>query len=60
LPNEPAPAVCPNIQESISVLEKDVPLICDKLKSLNLKYKINECLKIDKEDYYFKGKIRKF
>jgi hypothetical protein len=24
LPNEPAPAVCPTIQESISVLEKDI------------------------------------
>lgn len=46
--------------DGISVMEKDVSLICDSLDSLNLKYKINECVKIDKVDYYFKGKIRKF
>jgi hypothetical protein len=46
--------------DGISVMEKDVSLICDSLDFLNLKYKINECVKIDKVDYYFKGKIRKF
>lgn len=46
--------------DGISVKEKDVQLITDKLEQLNLKYKINECIKIDASDYYQKGKIRKF
>jgi hypothetical protein len=46
--------------DGISVKEKDLKLITEKLDSLNLKYKVNECIKIDSTSYYQKGKIRKF
>ena len=46
--------------DGINVLEKDLNLICDKFKELGLSYKINECVKIDKQEYFHKGQIRKF
>jgi hypothetical protein len=46
--------------DGISVKEKHVEIITKKLNEINLKYKINQCIKIDKEEYFIKTKIRKF
>jgi hypothetical protein len=46
--------------DGINVLQKDLNIICDKFKELGLSYKINECVKIDKQEYFHKGQIRKF
>lgn len=46
--------------DGISVHEKDLKSCISIIEKLGLKYKLNECLKIDKLEYYFKGKIRKF
>ena len=46
--------------DGISVLADDLEKVCLKFNKMNLIYKINECLKIDNEDFYMKEKIRKF
>jgi hypothetical protein len=46
--------------DGISVASCDLLSICSILDKMNLLYKVNECIKIDKKDYYQKGKIRKF
>ena len=46
--------------DGISVIDKDLEKICSILDKMNLIYKVNECIKIDKNEYYQKGKIRKF
>jgi hypothetical protein len=46
--------------EIISISAKEVQKICEALDKMNLIYKVNECIKIDKLEYYQKGKIRKF
>jgi peptide methionine sulfoxide reductase MsrB len=46
--------------DGISVSAKELQKICEALDKMNLIYKVNECIKIDKFEYYQKGKIRKF
>jgi hypothetical protein len=46
--------------DSISVCEKDVKLVEENLQKINLKYKVEEAIKIDDIEYCFKGKVRKF
>jgi len=46
--------------DGISVKSKDLEATKKMLDDQNLRYKVNECFKIDKSEYYFKGKIRKF
>lgn len=46
--------------DGVTIKEKDLPLVQERFDSLNLVYKINECLKIDERTYLLKGKIRKF
>jgi|688.fasta_scaffold619034_2 hypothetical protein len=46
--------------DGISVMSKDLDFTKEILDQFGLRYKVNECFKIDKHEYYFKGKIRKF
>jgi hypothetical protein len=46
--------------DGISVCKNDLKKICNILDCQNLLYKVNECIKIDNNEYYQKGKIRKF
>lgn len=46
--------------DGISVSSKELEKICSMLDEMQLIYKVNECIKIDKIEYYQKGKIRKF
>lgn len=46
--------------DGISVMSKDLDFTKEILDQNGLLYKVNECFKIDKNEYYFKGKIRKF
>jgi hypothetical protein len=46
--------------DGISVPEKDKDAVCKCLDEMNLIYKVNECIKIDKNEYFQKGQIRKF
>lgn len=46
--------------DAVSVTENDLDIICKKFESLKIKYKVNECIKIDSNEYFMKGKIRKF
>jgi hypothetical protein len=46
--------------DGISVMSKDLDFTKEILDQLDLRYKVNECFKVDKNEYYFKGKIRKF
>jgi hypothetical protein len=46
--------------DGISVPKKSLKIVCDYFDANNLIYKINECIKIDSDEYYQKGKIRKF
>jgi hypothetical protein len=46
--------------DGIFVLEKDLTKICEKFNQMNLKYKINECVKVDESEYVFKNQFRKF
>jgi hypothetical protein len=46
--------------DGISISAKELQKICEALDKMNLLYKVNECIKVDKYEYYQKGKIRKF
>lgn len=46
--------------DGISVMAKDLDSVCKKFDEMNLKYKINECAKLDKKEYTLKERIRKF
>ena len=46
--------------DGITVVKKDLQKICKELDKMNLLYKVNECVKIDKEEFVIKGNIRKF
>jgi len=46
--------------DGISVVESDLEKAINLMNQQGLIYKVNQCLKIDKNEYYFKGKIRKF
>jgi hypothetical protein len=46
--------------DAITIIEEDLDLVCQKFNSLNIQYKVNECIKLDKNEYFMKGKIRKF
>jgi hypothetical protein len=46
--------------DGISVSSKDKDAVCKCLEEMNLIYKVNECIKIDKHEYFQKGQIRKF
>ena len=46
--------------DGISVKKSEMLPICNFLDENKIIYKVNECIKIDNIEYYFKGKIRKF
>lgn len=46
--------------DGINILKKDLKSICAKFDELGFIYKVNECVKIDKHEYFHKGQIRKF
>jgi len=46
--------------DGVNILQKDLNLITQKFDELGLIYKVNECVKIDKHEYFHKGQIRKF
>jgi hypothetical protein len=46
--------------DGISVCKNDLEKVSSILDNQNLLYKVNECIKIDNNEYYQKGKIRKF
>lgn len=46
--------------DAVTIMEKDLNVICDKFQEIGLQYKVNQCVKIDFDDYFMKDKIRKF
>jgi hypothetical protein len=46
--------------DGISVMESDLEKAINLMNQQGLIFKVNQCLKIDKNEYYFKSKIRKF